>query len=135
MFYGWSIFGCHNTSFLVIFRLSQLEALQYAFSHGFETSVSVEPMLDSANIAVLVDDLTPFVTDFIWLGKMNKLDTRVVIDNKEVDSAVNKIKSGQTNQKILDIYDNFKNHTKIKWKDSIKEVVGLTKPQEIGLDI
>ena len=49
------------------------QCLIYAYSAGFKTSVSVEPMLDSANIDTLISDLSPYVTDAIWIGTMNHL--------------------------------------------------------------
>jgi len=39
------------------------EALEVAFNHGFQTSVSAEPMLDSANIDTLIGELLPYVTN------------------------------------------------------------------------
>jgi hypothetical protein len=44
------------------------EALIYAFFSGFETSVSIEPMPDSENIVLLVEDLELYVTDAIWIA-------------------------------------------------------------------
>ena len=46
------------------------ECLKYAFNAGYKTSVSVEPMLDSDNIDVLIKDLSPFVTESYvgWTG-------------------------------------------------------------------
>ena len=46
--------------------------LIYAHEAGFKTSVSVEPMLDSANIDLLINDLMPHVTNSIWIGTMNR---------------------------------------------------------------
>ncbi|MEI6697082.1 MAG: radical SAM protein [Bacteroidota bacterium] len=50
--------------------------LIYAFEHGFKTSISCEPMLDDFAIS-LVAELQPYVTDKIWLGKMNYLKRRL----------------------------------------------------------
>ena len=49
------------------------DCLVYAFQEGFRTSVSMEPMLDTANIDSLIKDLEPFVTENIWVGMMNHL--------------------------------------------------------------
>ena len=48
----------------------RLKALKLAHRRGFKTSVSCEPMLDG-NIGKVVEKTTPFVTDAIWIGKMN----------------------------------------------------------------
>ena len=55
----------------------RLACLELAFRQGFATSVSVEPMLDTADVVAMVDELQPFVTHSIWLGKMNRIAERV----------------------------------------------------------
>lgn len=108
----------------------RLESLKYAFEEGFETSVSCEPMLDAANIIDLVETLQPFITDCIWIGKMNKIDRRVGIRNEMVKA----IEEGQTDANIKAIYTQLKNNPLIKWKESIKEVVGLELAEKAGED-
>jgi len=99
--------------------------LQHAFNKGFQTSVSAEPMLDSANIDYLITDLSPYVTDSIWIGKMNHLERF----GKEADSvlqqAVIDIERGQTDTKIKGIYLRHKDNSIFKWKDSIRKVTGI----------
>lgn len=110
------------------------EALKYAYDAGYKTSVSVEPMLDSDHIGDLVDGLSPFVTDAIWIGKMNHLGS-IRKDDERVEEEVKKIESGQTDDKIKLIYEKFKDNPIIKWKSSIKKVVGIPLPTEPGMDI
>jgi ParB/RepB/Spo0J family partition protein len=110
------------------------EALKYAYEAGFQTSVSVEPMLDSAHIEDLVEDLSPLVTDTIWIGKMNHLGS-IQKDDDAVAEAVKKIEAGQTDDKIQVIYEKYKDNPLIKWKSSIKKIVGIPLPTEPGLDI
>jgi len=50
----------------------RLASLKYAFSQGFKTSISCEPALDG-NTYELVQKLSPFVTDSIWIGLANRL--------------------------------------------------------------
>ncbi len=53
---------------------SEKQCLDYASQrHDFRTSVSVEPMLDSANIDILISELSTYVTHSIWIGTMNHL--------------------------------------------------------------
>ncbi len=113
----------------------RLQALQYAHSHGFETSVSIEPMLDCDNITGLVETLEPFVTHSIWLGKMNKIDQRVEIDSKEMEKDIIRIKASQCDARIKEIYNTLKDSPLVRWKESIKQVVGLELADEPGLDI
>jgi DNA repair photolyase len=112
----------------------RLLALREAFDAGYSTSVSCEPMLDSQNIITLFYKLLPFVTDSIWIGKLNKIDSRVEVKTDEDKKEVARIKNGQTDDKITAIYNALKDEPKVKWKESVKEVVGLNLAQEAGLD-
>ena len=110
------------------------ECLKYAYGAGFKTSVSVEPMVDSDHIEDLVKDLSPLVTDAIWIGKMNYLGS-IRKDDESIKEAIRKIKAGQTDEKIKLIYEKFKDNPMIKWKSSIKKIVGIPLPTEPGMDI
>jgi DNA repair photolyase len=48
----------------------RLASLIYAYDMGYQTSVSCEPMLEG-NIDEHIVKVSPFVTNSIWLGKMN----------------------------------------------------------------
>jgi len=50
----------------------RIEALEYAFSNDWKTSVSIEPYLDR-QVVPLIKKLEPFVTDTLWVGPMNKI--------------------------------------------------------------
>jgi DNA repair photolyase len=98
--------------------------LGWAHAAGFATSVSMEPMLDSVeDIYTLVNDLQYHVTDKIWIGKMNQIDKRVKKSNPIIEIRCNQIKTWQNDEKILWLVDKLKNHPKVEWKDSIKEVI------------
>jgi len=112
----------------------RLASLRLAFDRGFRTSVSCEPMLDSDGILGLFSVLEPFVTDSIWIGKLNKIDKRVRVENDEDRRRVEKIKAGQTDARIMEIYKALRTEPKVRWKESVKAVVGLDLPQEAGLD-
>lgn len=105
----------------------RLASLKHAFKRGFETSVSIEPMLDSANVVRLFHKLEPWVTDAIWIEKMNGVPS----GTEEMGTA---IRQGQTNERIRQVYAELKRHPKVKWKDSIKKVMGLKRPTKAGLD-
>jgi len=100
-------------------------ALQHAYNKGFQTSVSVEPMLDSANIDLLISDLSPYVTDSIWIGKMNHLERFGKGADLVLQQAINDIERGQTDTKIKEIYRRHKDNPIIEWKESIRKVVGI----------
>ena len=111
------------------------EALMEAFNRGFQTSVSSEPFLDE-NIGILVEELKPFVTDAIWIGKMNKIAERVDMTGwgpAEFAYLV-RVKKSQTDAAIHTLYEHYKNDPKVKWKDSIKKIVGIARPTKAGAD-
>lgn len=112
----------------------RLDSLEIAFTKGFATSISVEPMLDADDIEGLVAELSKFVTHSIWIGKMNKIDERVTVDNEQMAGEVTRIKAEQTEYGIKALYDSLKDHPLIRWKESIKQVVGLELLTESGLD-
>jgi DNA repair photolyase len=109
-------------------------SLKYAYDAGFRTSVSVEPMLDPVHIDDLVEDLSPYVNDAIWIGKMNHLGW-IRPDNDAMRQAIKKIEKGQSDENVFEIYETFKDNPKIKWKESIKKVVGIPPVEKAGMDV
>jgi len=107
-------------------------ALALAFHAGWSTSVSVEPMLQSDRIVELLQTVDACVTDTIWIGKMNQIDSRVVPGTDPAEIA--RIKAGQTDERIWEIYNQLKDHPKVRWKDSIKRVVGIPLSKKLGGD-
>jgi DNA repair photolyase len=115
----------------------RLNSLKVAHLYDFKTSVSCEPMLD-ANIDRVVDAVHPYVTDSIWLGKINRL--RSILpqncpNNSDVMRRGNALMEKQSDAAIHALYERYKDDPKIKWKDSIKKVIGLDRPEDIGLDV
>ena len=110
-------------------------ALKYAFETGFQTSVSVEPMLDSKNIDDLVSDLLLYITDSFWIGEMNHIGRFSKYGETQVQDALNDIKAGQTDSIIRDIYNRYQGNPMIKWKNGIKKMLGLPLATTPGLDI
>jgi DNA repair photolyase len=112
----------------------RLEALKYAHKSGFRTSVSSEPMLDD-NIHEVIKQTLPYITDSIWIGKANMLAGRIKINTGIVPLEVFKLKHSQRDEVIKELYNRYKDNPIIKWKESIKKVVGLAVPTTKGLDI
>ena len=112
----------------------RLKSLKLAYDLGFKTSVSMEPLLEAEYVDVIVATLTPYVTDAIWIGKMNKIEKRVKAVTPKEKAEVERIKTEQTDENIKAIYERLKKHPLIKWKESIKEVVGLELVTEAGAD-
>lgn len=104
----------------------RLAALSHAYNNRFNTSVSMEPFLD--NVVNTIRDfkvMATYVTDKIWVGKMNKLERRIDMSLPENQALVQQIKTNQTDTEIMYLFKKLKNHPKIEWKDSIKSVVNM----------
>lgn len=115
----------------------RLESLRHAHMAGFQTSVSCEPMLDD-NVAAVVSATAPFVTDSIWIGKANQLRARLKINgygDVATMKRADKLIASQSDDRIRALYARFKDSPKIRWKETIKRVLGLELPHEAGLDI
>jgi len=112
----------------------RFRALRHAFEQGYRTSVSCEPLLDD-KAPILVRKLTPFVSDSIWIGKVNMLKSRLATNghtDSETLSRANQLLRWQSDEQIQTLYETLKNHPLVKWKESIKKVVGLAIEQETG---
>lgn len=115
----------------------RIDSLRWAHDHGFKTSVSCEPMLDG-NIQKVIDGARPYVTDAIWLGRVNKIKNSLALNapgNKQAVAKADQLLALQTDQWVMELYKTHKDDPLIKYKDSIKKVVGLDRPTEKGLDI
>lgn len=113
----------------------RVASLKFAYEKGYDTSISCEPMLDQ-DIHIVVDNVRDFVTDAIWLGKANNLMTRMTNNGADVNMLElgRRLEEMQNDEAIWALYERYKNDPIIKWKESIKEVVGLDLPTEKGLD-
>ena len=115
----------------------RLASLKYAYDQGFATSVSSEPMLD-LDIDKVIEATRPYVTDSIWLGRVNSLRQAISQNcpgDVDAKNRANELLRGQTNDFLRELYERFKNDPIIKYKDSMKKAVGLELHTEKGLDI
>ena len=102
----------------------RLQSLAYAYGEGFETSVSGEPMLLGTDDAMhTFAGVEQYVTQAIWLGKLNKARQRIDMTRPELVEAVVEIERLQADKEIERLYDALKGHPKVQWKDSIKKVM------------
>jgi DNA repair photolyase len=108
----------------------RLNSLEFAYKSGFKTSVSCEPYLDDS-IIDLVKNVNPFVTDTIWIGKMNNIKRRVDMSTWAPNDFMflRELRNCQTDDFIRNLYNELKDSPKIRWKDSIRQVLGL--PEEV----
>jgi hypothetical protein len=71
----------------------------------------------------LVEVVASQVTDTIWLGKMNAIQRRVDPTIQGVIQAVALIQNQQSDTNIRRLYSMLKGNGKIRWKDSLKDVL------------
>jgi DNA repair photolyase len=114
-------------------------ALFYAHSWGCQTSVSMEPLMEPERLDEMIEAFDPVVTDAIWIGKMNRIRERVKMPTDPVEKfiineEIKRIEEAQTDERIKIIYNKYKKHPKIKWKESYKSVLGLKLAEEAGED-
>jgi hypothetical protein len=96
----------------------------------------LEPMLD-ADTDALVKAVRPYVSDAIWLGKINRLRNILPLNCPNDPEAIRRgdaLVAIQSDQAIRALYARYRKDHLIKWKDSIKTVVGLNRPTSAGLD-
>lgn len=104
--------------------MTRLLCLDKAYHAGFRTSVSIEPILGSIQNALdVVHCCEDFVTDTIWIGKMNRLRLRV----QASEEVIKHVEQQQSDRQIIELYYQLKNHRLIRWKDSIQEVLAKNK--------
>ncbi len=115
----------------------RFSSLKVAYRYGFKTSISCEPMLDN-DVDLVIRKVYPYVTDSIWIGKANFLIKRLRTNGEGDRNTMKKayqLIEWQCGKNIHKLYNKYKNDRKIKWKESIKIIVGIRIPNQRGLDI
>jgi len=98
----------------------RIASLMLAHQHGFKTSVNIEPMLEGPKEAVAVfRRVEPFVTEEIWIGKMNSPTVRVDTTIKENDDAVKQILRIQASGNMVKLVKELYTEPKVRWHESI----------------
>ena len=102
----------------------RIDALAFAHQQGFRTSVSAEPLLGGPKCArELLIVVRPFVTDSVWIGKMNKIRQRVDMKDPANTEAVAAIEKTQCDAEIKRMFDELDGDPIVRWKDSVTEVM------------
>ena len=100
----------------------RVDALNCAYTYGFKTSVSMEPLLTKYPHHV-INAIQQFVTETIWIGCMNHMSEK----NFTCDTIewYEKIKDINSYDNIDRIYCELKDNPKIRWKDSVRDLLEL----------
>lgn len=99
----------------------RFDCLRLAFDMGYKTSVSAEPLLDR-NVDFLIETLSPFVTDTIWIGKVEhfikRLKSNGYGDSITIEKAYELMEWQNNPVFIQHLYQTYKDNPMIKWKTS-----------------
>lgn len=100
----------------------RFESLQFAYENDFKTSVSIEPFLDD-DPKVLVDALSPYVTESIWIGPMNYIPRNGV--SYKYKQQYTEIRGKYEINHLKEIYKALNGLPKIRFKDSMANRLGI----------
>lgn len=103
----------------------RIDSLRHAFRAGYQTSVSMEPMLtyDNNETVALFEAVEGFVTDTVWIGKMNGFVLKRDQRRAGVGASYTRIKAAQTDVSIRALCEMLQHQPKVRWKDSIQKVI------------
>lgn len=99
----------------------RLACLEYAHRCGYKTSVSCEPYLDGC-VATTMEKVTPYLAGSFWIGTLREFDKRV--DRTNGEARIRLLKAAQTDDAVKALYAQLKDHPLVRWKDSIREIIG-----------
>lgn len=104
------------------------QCLVFAYSRGYQTSVSCEPFLDNEveKIVDLFERLKPYVTVSFWIGKLRHFTKRVVLEGAtpgDIEHLVEPLRAAQSDEFVLGLCQRLNREPLILWKDSIREVI------------
>jgi DNA repair photolyase len=98
----------------------RLLTLGYLHREGFKTSVLVEPLLQGSGSAIdIYNRVIDIVTDEIWFGTMNYVDTRVDMSNPDNAKAAALIKRYHSHENMRFLYESMADMPKVRFKRSI----------------
>jgi len=94
----------------------RIKCLKILYENKFQTSVSLEPYL--SNPDQVITDVTPFVTDFIWIGAMSGINTVEKLDETEKQRLLDLY----SKQNVMSMINKYRHNTNILFKTSIMTI-------------
>lgn len=112
-------------------RGERFASLLLANRAGWRTSVSMEPLLEVVEdkVVEMVHQLAPWVTEDIWIGKLNKGAERLKKNgqwNEKTERCLSYLEASQSDDRIRALHARLEHHPLVMRKESIKTVVGLS---------
>ena len=100
----------------------RFESLILAYKEGYKTSVSVEPFLDDDPVP-LVKELSPYITESIWIGPMNHMPRKNIALNEVPE--YERVRNAKKVDNLYRIYKDLVKLPNIRFKDSMRLKLGL----------
>ncbi len=100
----------------------RLASLRYAFQKEYRTSVSIEPFLDY-DPSALVENVTPYATESVWLGRMNYIASKNL--SKSEEPYYKRIRRNYETNHLRLVCRKLRRNSKIRLKDSIRNQLDL----------
>lgn len=98
----------------------RLMAIAHAYTLGFKTSVSMEPLLIEQPKEMIDQLFMGWITGEIWIGAMNHYHL-----HPEIPEEARQIKI-QGRENMQRVYNSLKDNPQIRWKDSVQRLLGIT---------
>lgn len=118
----------------------RMDALKIAVALGYETSVSMEPLLDPARVGNILKAVLSRVTDTVWIGAMRNVKVRTAwmieedIDVSWLEGERERLASWQTPEKMREVFGQCSSIPQVRWKDSYQQALGITATGEEAPD-
>lgn len=103
----------------------RIACLQYAFEHGYRTSVSCEPFLDG-RVNNVYNACIQYITESFWIGMLNKFDQRCQLDDITPDEKiafVDPLRECLETSGLRAVYFEMRNRDKVRWKDTFQSFI------------
>lgn len=107
----------------------RITCLLHAYSNGFKTSVSMEPLLEPWNAPQIVNLVTPATTGHIWIGAMKDAKQRCAWRLDPYDTRLHNLLQWQSTEGMQKVYCDLKGNPKVHWKDTYQKSLGLAGPE------
>lgn len=101
----------------------RFNSLRYSYENDIKTSVSIEPFLDYKP-QILVNMLSPFTTESIWVGPMNYIPLNNIPDTDKYH--YERIRNNYRIEHLREIYKELKDNPIIRFKDSMTNRLGIS---------
>lgn len=98
-------------------------SLKCAYENDFKTSVSIEPFLDY-NPQTLINMLSPYITESIWLGPMNYIPSNGIPDVNKHN--YEEVRNNYRTEHLREIYEELRDNPVIRFKDSMNNRLGIS---------